>query len=60
MDYWEELTTSQADLLLANSEFTAKVFLVHFPSTGPVLFLLHGGFTKTISGTENASFEAAC
>jgi len=32
MDYWEEVTTSQADLLLANSEFTAKVFLVHFPS----------------------------
>ena len=32
MDWWEELTTSQADLLLANSEFTAKVFLLHFPS----------------------------
>ena len=32
MDYWEELTTSRADLLLANSEFTAKVFLLHFPS----------------------------
>ena len=32
MDYWEGLTTSQADLPLANSEFTAKVFLLHFPS----------------------------
>jgi alpha-1,3/alpha-1,6-mannosyltransferase len=32
MDWWEELTTKQADLLLANSEFTAKVFLVHFTS----------------------------
>lgn len=32
MDWWEELTTSKADLLLANSEFTAKVFLLHFPS----------------------------
>ena len=32
MDWWEELTTKQADLLLANSEFTAKVFLRHFPS----------------------------
>jgi hypothetical protein len=31
MDYWEGLTTSQADLLLANSEFTAKVVLFHFP-----------------------------
>ena len=31
-DYWEGLTTSQADLLLANSELTAKVFLLHFPS----------------------------
>ena len=32
MDYWEERTTSQADLLLANSQFTAKVFLLHFHS----------------------------
>lgn len=32
MDWWEELTTRQADLLLANSQFTAKVFLAHFPS----------------------------
>ena len=32
MDYWEEVTTSQADLLLANSQFTVKAFLLHFPS----------------------------
>ena len=32
MDYWEGVTTSQVDLLLANSQVTAKVFLLHFPS----------------------------
>jgi alpha-1,3/alpha-1,6-mannosyltransferase len=34
----EELTTSQADLLLANSEFTAKVSFLHFPSIPGVAY----------------------
>ncbi|KIP07479.1 glycosyltransferase family 4 protein [Phlebiopsis gigantea 11061_1 CR5-6] len=32
VDKLEEVTTSQADVILANSEFTARVFKTHFPT----------------------------
>ncbi|KAK0191542.1 glycosyltransferase family 4 protein [Armillaria mellea] len=32
MDWWEEITTRQADIILANSSFTARVFKSYFPS----------------------------
>ncbi|KAF8968235.1 mannosyltransferase [Flammula alnicola] len=32
MDWWEELTTRQADVILANSKFTARIFKSYFPS----------------------------
>ncbi|KIK03979.1 glycosyltransferase family 4 protein [Laccaria amethystina LaAM-08-1] len=32
MDWLEEITTSQADIILANSKFTARIFKIYFPS----------------------------
>ncbi|KAJ6513791.1 mannosyltransferase [Mycena vitilis] len=32
MDWWEEVTTRQADVILSNSNFTARVFASYFPS----------------------------
>ncbi|TCD63974.1 Alpha-1,3-mannosyltransferase-like protein [Steccherinum ochraceum] len=43
MDFLEEITTAQADIILANSNFTARVFKTHFSSIHVVPKVVHPG-----------------
>ncbi|KAH9948131.1 alpha-1,3-mannosyltransferase ALG2 [Amylocystis lapponica] len=43
MDWLEEFTTGQADIILANSKFTARVFKTHFASIGSTPQVVYPG-----------------
>ncbi|KIM49684.1 glycosyltransferase family 4 protein [Hebeloma cylindrosporum] len=43
MDWLEEVTTRQADVILANSKFTARIFKSYFPSIGQTPQVVYPG-----------------
>ncbi|PBK65735.1 mannosyltransferase [Armillaria solidipes] len=47
MDWWEEITTRQADIILANSSFTARVFKSYFPSISATPRVVYPGINIT-------------
>ncbi|KAI0078979.1 glycosyltransferase family 4 protein [Panus rudis PR-1116 ss-1] len=57
MDWLEELTTRQADLILANSKFTSRVFKTHFSSISAVPEVVYPGIN--LSAYEVASYDAS-
>ncbi|KAH9484108.1 Alpha-1,3/1,6-mannosyltransferase ALG2 [Psilocybe cubensis] len=52
MDWWEEITTRQADIILANSRFTARIFKSYFPSISQTPRVVYPGIN--ISAYEDA------
>ncbi|EPS98405.1 hypothetical protein FOMPIDRAFT_148030 [Fomitopsis schrenkii] len=55
MDWLEERTTRQADVILANSKFTARVFKTHFPSIPSTPKVVYPGIN--LSAYEAASYD---
>lgn len=58
MDWLEEVTTRQADIILANSKFTARIFKAHFPSISSTPKVVYPGInlaayeTKEVDGQD--------
>ncbi|KZT74049.1 glycosyltransferase family 4 protein [Daedalea quercina L-15889] len=55
MDWLEEFTTRQADVILANSKFTARVFKMHFASIRSTPKVVYPGIN--LSAYEATSFD---
>ncbi|TFY64215.1 hypothetical protein EVJ58_g2770 [Rhodofomes roseus] len=55
MDRLEEFTTRQADVILANSKFTARVFKTHFASISSTPKVVYPGIN--LSAYETTSFD---
>ncbi|KAH9930828.1 alpha-1,3-mannosyltransferase ALG2 [Fomitopsis serialis] len=55
MDWLEEFTTRQADVILANSKFTARVFKMHFASIPSTPKVVYPGIN--LSAYEATSFD---
>ncbi|KAG2002592.1 alpha-1,3-mannosyltransferase ALG2 [Coprinopsis cinerea AmutBmut pab1-1] len=56
MDWLEEVTTRQADIILANSKFTARVFKSYFPSIKKLPEIVYPGINlEAYEGTYDSS-----
>ncbi|KAJ6547195.1 mannosyltransferase [Mycena capillaripes] len=51
MDWLEEVTTRQADVILSNSNFTARVFTSYFPSIGRTPTTVYPGINISVYET---------
>lgn len=64
VDKLEEVTTRNADVILANSQFTARVFKAHFPSIGSIPAVVYPGinlaaYDHVVADSSNADVAQA-
>ncbi|KAJ2913640.1 hypothetical protein MD484_g6781, partial [Candolleomyces efflorescens] len=58
MDWLEEVTTRQADIILANSNFTARIFKTYFPSIPQTPTVVHPGINLDTYQTEPSTSDS--
>ncbi|KAF5318021.1 hypothetical protein D9619_012232 [Psilocybe cf. subviscida] len=62
MDWWEEITTNslkgQADVILANSRFTGRIFKSYFPSIKQIPQVVYPGINISAYETEVDDFDS--